>query len=144
MTFKNLDFDANKAAQYSAVRETTAAIYCDDETLFGSTEAPNWPENFGQLSQEDQVTVTKEIKIQKELIVKGKRWIQEKTKEIRQSFSTAVVSGSRSGSGKLVFEHYDKLVSIRGGSAIIEPLSFGISSGELDGEHQEFSADLDI
>ena len=76
--------------------------------------------------------------------MKGKRWIQEKTKEIRQSFSTAVVSGSRSGSGKLVFEHYDKLVSIRGGSANIEPLSFGISSGELDGEHQEFSADLDI
>ena len=78
------------------------------------------------------------------MIVKGKRWIQEKTKEIRQSFSTAVVSGPRSGSGKLVFEHYNKLVSIRGGSANIEPLSFGISSGELDGEHQEFFADLDI
>ena len=46
MTFKNLDFDANKAAQYSAVRETTAAIYCDDETLFGPTEAPNWPEKL--------------------------------------------------------------------------------------------------
>ena len=131
MTFKNLDFDANKAAQYSAVRETTVAIYCDDETLFGPTEAPNWPENFGQLSQEDQVTVKKEIKIQKELIVKGKRWIKEKTKEIRQSFPTAVVSGSRSGSGKLVFEHCNKLVSIRDGSANIEPLSFGISSGEI-------------
>ena len=26
MTFKNLDFDANKAAQYSAVRETMAAF----------------------------------------------------------------------------------------------------------------------
>ena len=35
----------------------------------------------------------KEIKIQKELIVKGKSRIQEKTKEIRQSFSKAVVSG---------------------------------------------------
>ena len=41
MTFKNLDFDADKAAQYSAVRETMAAIYCDDETLFCPTEAPN-------------------------------------------------------------------------------------------------------
>ena len=57
-----------------------AAIYCDDETLFGPTEAPNWPENFGQLSQEDQFTVKKEIKIQKELIVKGKSRIQEKNK----------------------------------------------------------------
>ena len=144
MTFNNLDFDANKAAQYSAVRETTGAIYCDDETLFGPTEAPNWPENFGQLSHEDQVTVKKEIKIQKELIVKGKRRTQEKTKEIKQSFSKAVVSGSRSGSDKLVFEHYEKLVSIWGGSANIEPLSFGISSGELDDEHQEFSVDLGI
>ena len=63
-----------------------STIYCDDETLFGPTEAPNWPEKFGQLSQEDQVTVKKEIKIQKELIVKGKSKIQEKTKDIRQSF----------------------------------------------------------
>ena len=31
-----------------------------------------------------------------------------------------------------------------GGSVNIEPLSFGISSGELDDEHQEFSVDLGI
>ena len=34
MTFKNLD------SQYPAVREIMAAIYCDDETLFGPIEAP--------------------------------------------------------------------------------------------------------
>ena len=144
MRFRNLDFDADKAARFSAVRETMAAIYCDDETLFGPTQAPNWPPNFGQLSQEDQVTVKKEINIQKELIVKGKSGIQEKTKETRQSFSKALVSGSRSGSGKLVLEHYEKLVSIWGGSVNIEPLSFGISNGELDDQHQEFAADLDV
>ena len=144
MTFKNLDFDADKTAQYLAARETMAAIYCDDETSFGPTEAPNWRENFGQLSQEDQVTVKKEIKIQKELTVKGKSRIQEKIKEIRQSFSKAVVSGSRSGSGKLVFEHYEKLVSIWGSFANIESLPFVISSRGLDDEHQEFSADLDV
>ena len=42
----------------------------------------------------------------------------------------------------MVLEHYEKLVSVWGGFANIEPLSFGISSGELDDEHQEFSADL--
>ena len=144
MTFKHLDFDADKAAQYSAVHETMAAIYCDDETLFGSAEAPNWPENFGQLLQEDRVTVKKEIKIQKELIVKGKGRIQEKKKEIRQYFSKAVVSGSRRGSGILVYEHYENLVSIWAGCANIESLSIGISSGQLDDEYQEFSADLDV
>ena len=41
MTFRNLGFDADKAAQYSAGREKMAAIYWDHETLFGSTEAPN-------------------------------------------------------------------------------------------------------
>ena len=74
---------------------------------------------------------------------KRKGWIQEKTKEIRQSFSKVVVSGSRNGSGQLIFEHYENLVSIWDGSANIEPLSFGIFSGELDDEHQEFSADFD-
>ena len=54
------------------------------------------------------------------------------------------MSGLRSESGKLVFEHYEKLVSIWGGSANIEPLSFGISNGVLDDKHQEFSADLDV
>ena len=53
MTFKNLDFDANKAAQYSAVRERD---------------------------------------LNTKRIVKRKSRIQEKTKEIGQSFSKAVVS----------------------------------------------------
>ena len=77
----------------------------------------------------------KEIKIQKEMIVKEKSRIQEKTKEIRQTFSKAAVSGE---SGRLVFEHCKKLVSIWDGSANIELLSFEISSGEFDDEHQEF------
>ena len=47
MTFKNLDFDSDKTAQYSAVRERMPAIYCYVETLLCPTEAPNWTENFG-------------------------------------------------------------------------------------------------
>ena len=47
MTFKNLDFNDDKATQYSALRETMTTIYCDDETLFGFIEAPNWCESFG-------------------------------------------------------------------------------------------------
>lgn len=57
----------------------------------------------------------------------------EKTKEIRQSFSKAVISGSRSGSGKLVFEHYDSLIKIWGGSANSKPLPFGLSSSSAGG-----------
>ncbi len=47
-------------------------------------------------------------------------------KEIRQSFSQAVTTGSRNGSGKIAFEHYDRLVSLWGGSAATEPIPFGV------------------
>ena len=45
MIFRNLDFDTDKAAQYSVVREKMVAVYCDNKTLFGPIEAPNWSEN---------------------------------------------------------------------------------------------------
>ncbi len=44
------------------------------------------------------------------------------------------MAGSRSGCGKIVFEFYDKLVKIWGGSANTEPLSFGVSSENLNSE----------
>ena len=56
----------------------------------------------------------------------------EKTKNVRQSFSKPVISGSRSGSGKLVFEHYDSLVDVWGGSANTESLLYGTSSSRLN------------
>ena len=51
--------------------------------------------------------------------------------------------GSCSGSGKLVFKHHDKMISIWSCSANTEALLFELSSGELDGEHQEFLVDSD-
>ena len=59
------------------------------------------------MPQEDQVTV-KRIKTQKDLIVGRKNRMQKKVKEIKSFFKT-IVSGSRSGSSKLVFRHYDKI-----------------------------------
>ena len=84
------------------------------------------------------------MEIQKDLTVKGMSTIQEKTNQMRLTFSKAVALDLRCGTGKLVFEHYERQVSIWGASANIEPLSFGISSGELDDEDQEFTADLDV
>ena len=64
------------------------------------------------------------------MITKGQKRVMEKVKEIRQNFSKAVLSGSRSGSGKIVYEFYDKLITLWGGSASTEPLSYGV--GEVD------------
>lgn len=65
------------------------------------------------------------------MITKGQKRVMEQVKEIRQSFSKAVVSGSRSGSGKLVYEFYDKLITLWGGSAGTEPLSYGVGGDDF-------------
>ena len=44
MLFKNFDFDADKSAQYSAIREAMADLYLYvDVTLFGQVEIPSLP-----------------------------------------------------------------------------------------------------
>lgn len=57
-------------------------------------------------------------------------------KEIRLSFSTAFTAGKRSGSRKIVFEHYDSLVSLWGGCAGITLLSFGVDVNNFDESKQ--------
>ena len=59
-----------------------------------------------------------------------------KVKEIRQSFSNAVTTRKRNGSGKIVFEHYDRLVSLWGGCAGITPLPFGVDTNNFNPDQQ--------
>ena len=66
------------------------------------------------------------------MINKGKNRVHEKVKDIRQNYSKAVVNGTRSDSGRKVYGHYDKLVSIWGGSANAKPLPYGVRSDDFD------------
>ena len=50
----------------------------------------------------------------KELMIRGRNRIIEKVEDIRQNFSKAVTAGTRSRSGKIVYEFVDKLVTIWG------------------------------
>ena len=45
-----------------------------------------------------------------------------------------MTAGTRSGSGKFVYENYDILVQIYGGSASAQPLDFGICTSEVNAE----------
>ncbi len=76
-------------------------------------------------------------KKENDLISKGRNRIIEKVKDVRQSFSKAVTCGTRSGSGKIVCEHYDKLVNLWGGSANTTPLSFGVRSADFLEDQEE-------
>ena len=62
------------------------------------------------------------------MIKMGYKRIKEKVKNIRQDYSKAVVSCTRSGGGKIVFAHYDDLSTIWGGSPSTEVLPYGVDS----------------
>ena len=63
-------------------------------------------------------------------MIRGRNRIIEKVEDIRQNFSKAVTAGTRSRSGKIVYEFFDKLVTIWGGSANTKPLERGVQSGD--------------
>ena len=116
MEYRNVDFNADKAKQYEAVRKAMARKYSSgDVDLFGPEETTAISEDVEESQRKELV---EKVKSEKALI----------KKELRQKFSNAVTTGSRSGSGKLVMEFYDVMVKIWGGSPSTEPLSFGVES----------------
>ena len=70
------------------------------------------------------------IKEEQQLIKRGYSRVAEKIKKIRQKFSSTIISGKRSASGKVVMEHYDELVGMYGGSPSTEPLEYGCRTGK--------------
>jgi hypothetical protein len=134
MEFKGLDFDADKCTQYKQLRISMAKLYsCTDPEhpnflCFGPVSVTDVPENFDKLSLEEQEAIKADIKICKDLIAKAHKRVVEKVKEIRQNYSKAVVSGRRSGSGKILYEHYYKLFQIWRSTPNVSPLKFGVSA----------------
>ena len=85
----------------------------------------------GELNDDEKIYNDLLKKEQKE-IAQGYNRILEKVKILRQGFSKAVIAGTRSGSGKLVYDHYDSLRDIWGGSPNTTPLSVGIDSSSIN------------
>ena len=98
MAYRNLDFDADKQIQYQELRVEMAKLHVDSEYMFGPLVAVKLPDDFETRSKEEKAKAKHDVKESKDMIRKGQKRVMEKVKEIRQSFSKAVVSGSRSGS----------------------------------------------
>ena len=129
MTYKNLDFDADKPMQYKELRIKMASIYENqDQSLFGRVKAEALPEDFEDLDTKEKALAKAAVKDSKGQIRKSTKRIIEKVKEMRQNFSKAIIKGSMSGSGKLVFEFFGKFVEIWGGSPNVSKLKFGTST----------------
>ncbi|XP_057305334.1 uncharacterized protein LOC130642262 [Hydractinia symbiolongicarpus] len=118
--FENIDFDADKPMQYKVIRTELAKLYQNEEEVFGPVE-----DTSTELSQEN-------VREMKKMIARGYQRVLEKIKDLRQGFSKAVISGTRSGCGRLVYEHYDSLKLLWSGSANTEPLPNGIDSADVN------------
>ena len=126
MEFQGLDFDGDRTVQYKEIRKEMSRIY--DEGPFGSYETTAPPKPIADMSKEEKDGFSKQNKVEMDGIRRGHQRILEKLKELRQNFSKAVIAGTRSGSGKFVYEFYDDMISIWGGSAASEPLGCGVSA----------------
>ncbi|XP_046848039.1 uncharacterized protein LOC124441607 [Xenia sp. Carnegie-2017] len=130
--YEGKDFDADRTKQYEWIRVQMLEMYSDH---FGPAEA-DIPHAM-EMSKDEKEAYVKDLKVQRDFIKKGYCRIQEKVKEIRQNFGTAVTNGKRSGSGKIVFEFYDRLAKIYGGSASASPLSIGVDTDTFSTINQE-------
>jgi len=145
MEYKNIDFNADKVKQYEAVREAMARVYEEEPTFFGPPVITPMPAPVDQVDEGEMAEIQRRQKIDKELIKKGYTRVQEKLKEIRQNFASAVISGSRSGSGKIVLEFFDQLKQIWGGSPSTEPHSHGVSTDDFtDSNENETTLDTQL
>ena len=71
--------------------------------------------------------------------------VDQVDEEIRQNFASAVTSGSRSGSGKIVLEFFNQLKQIWGGSPSTEPLSIGVGTDDFtDSNENESTLDTQL
>lgn len=135
--FNATDFNADKVKLYEKVRQMMARKYAR-ENYFGPVEKTVAEKPVKEMSKEEYKAYKAVHDKEAEMIRKGYNRIKEKVKNIRQDYSKAVVSGTRSGSGKIVIEHYDDLATIWGGSPSTEPLAFGVdSTGTLSSEVSE-------
>ena len=113
MTYKNLIFNPDKLIQYKELEIKISSIYENqDQSLFRKVKAEALLEDFQDLDTKEKAPAKAAVKDLKEQIDKGTKRVTEKVKEIHQNFSKVIIKGSRSGSGKLVFEFYETFLEI--------------------------------
>ena len=91
---------------------------------FGPVETTINPR--ADLSIQESKEYGEKIKLENKLIDTGYNRVLQKVKILRQAFSKAIVSGTRSGSHRMVYRHFEVMKSIWGGSPNVEPVPFGI------------------
>ena len=91
--YQNTDFDADKTNQYIQLRKEMTKKF----EGFGPLEPIRFKKN-DMLTKEEKKEQNKQTKECDKQIERGYNRVQSKIKQLRQGFSKALISGSRSGS----------------------------------------------
>lgn len=126
--FNGIDFEADLKEMYSAVHRSMA---CRFPSEFGPEKVTEPSICVKDMSSEEYNLYKKTSEGEKVQITKAYDRIKSKVKGIRQDYRTAVNKGTRSGSGKIVKEHFDILCEIWGGSPATTMLAEGVDGDSL-------------
>ena len=126
--FNGIDFEADLKEMYSAVHRSMA---CRFPSEFGPEKVTEPTICVKDMSAEEYDLYKKISEGEKVQITKAYDRIKSKVKGIRQDYRTAVNKGTRSGSGKIVKEHFDILCEIWGGSPATTMLAEGVDGDSL-------------
>ena len=123
---EGIDFEGDLVKLYGDIRVLMAAKY--DEKNFGPVQLHASETDVNDMSKEDYKAFKEKFDKDQKLIKVGYERIKAKVKKIRASFQKAVLESTRSGSGKVIKEHWDILIQIWGGAPGTVPLEYGESS----------------
>jgi len=132
--YKGIDFEVDLAILYTEVRRCMGIDYSED---FGPENVSEPVKEVKDMDASEYEEYRKKSEEQKERIRTGYQRVKEKIKSIRQDYRCAVNKGTRSGSGKVVQEHFELLTTIWGGSPSTTSLEFGIDGGIIDDDKED-------
>ena len=137
--FEGTDMEADLVTMYEDIRQLMAALY--PEEAFGPIEALHLQ---ADASDKEKVKLQRLISNQKQLIKMGYFRVKSKVKQLRQNFKKAIINGTRSGSGKLLIEHWDQLVIIWGGCPSVKKIDGAVMSMANHTSHTSTDSESEV
>ena len=133
MTYQGLDFQVDLVAFYEGVRSKMGQMFPVED--FGPSEIKSLDTDL--MAEKDLVIYKRRIDRLEKHKKDGYGRVKAKIKELRTGYKDAIDRGTRSGSGRLVYDHYDKLHEIWRGCPSVKPLGYGRSSGNPEEEEDD-------
>ena len=104
--FEGYDFEVDLITLYGDIRKEMAESYRD----FGPMAVDRFDTDL--MTENELLSYKKVVDDQERKIKDGYNRVKVKVKELRRGYKNAVDAGTRSGSGKIVKEHFDELQKI--------------------------------